>query len=150
MKDQMVELPCAGSGIPSPLVRLLRDVDSRDPTECSECVLDLNIITFVRESDAGEYFCVAANTLVRWMICVCSCRMLRVGGERKKGIEQRREEEERVRRGESKGERKEERVGGEDHFYFAFFFPLMQVNPPLGKRTMQDWKTIQLIVETGV
>ena len=60
-----VTIPCEGTGTPSPTVRLLRQVDSTGPSACSDCPLDKgNYIPSVSPQDAGEYFCVAANTLV--------------------------------------------------------------------------------------
>ena len=55
-----VTVPCEGTGIPSPSVRLLREVTSV-PLVRNGCP---NFIPAVSEQDAGEYFCVADNTLV--------------------------------------------------------------------------------------
>ena len=30
------------------------------------------------------------------------------------------------------------------------FYMHMQVNPPLGKRTIRDWKRMELVVEPGI
>ena len=60
-----VTIPCEGAGTPSPTVLLLREVNSQPPQACSGCPIDKgNNIAAVSENDAGEYFCVAANTLV--------------------------------------------------------------------------------------
>ena len=64
-EGQKVVFPCMGSGIPSPLVTLIRDENSSNPINCSNCVIDLNVTSAVGKEDAGEYFCVAENTLVR-------------------------------------------------------------------------------------
>ena len=60
-----VTVPCEGTGIPTPSVQLLREVTST-PQACSGCppVGKSNVFPSVRQRDAGEYFCVAANTLV--------------------------------------------------------------------------------------
>ena len=60
-----VTVPCEGTGIPTPTVRLLREVTSV-PQACSGCppIHKNNIFESVRQQDAGEYYCVAANTLV--------------------------------------------------------------------------------------
>ena len=55
-----VTVPCEGTGIPSPSVRLLREVTSV-PLVRNGCP---NFIPAVSEQDAGEYCCVADNTLV--------------------------------------------------------------------------------------
>ena len=60
-----VTVPCEGTGIPTPTVRLLREVMSV-PQACSGCppINKNNVFDSVRQQDAGEYYCVAANTLV--------------------------------------------------------------------------------------
>lgn len=60
-----VTVPCEGTGIPTPSVQLLREVTST-PQACSGCppVGKSNVFPSVRQRDAGEYFCVAGNTLV--------------------------------------------------------------------------------------
>ena len=66
-----VEIPCRGIGNPSPSVFLLRTVDSSPPSSCPGCPVDKgNNFSPVTENDAGEYYCVAANTLVS-QICYC-------------------------------------------------------------------------------
>ena len=60
-----IRIPCRGRGMPSPSVFLLRSVDSSPPSSCPGCPVDMgNTFSPVRERDAGEYYCVAANTLV--------------------------------------------------------------------------------------
>ena len=60
-----VTVPCEGTGIPTPTVRLLREVTSV-PQACSGCppISKNNVFDSVRQQDAGEYYCVAVNTLV--------------------------------------------------------------------------------------
>ena len=62
---EQVTIPCIGAGTPTPSVFLLREVNSQPPSACSGCPTDKgNVITAVNIMDAGEYFCVSANTLV--------------------------------------------------------------------------------------
>ena len=60
-----VTVRCEGTGIPSPSVQLLREVMSI-PHTCSGCppINKNNVFESVTQQDAGEYYCVAANTLV--------------------------------------------------------------------------------------
>ena len=60
-----VTVQCEGTGIPTPSVLLLREVTSV-PQACGGCppVNKNNVFESVRQQDAGEYYCVAVNTLV--------------------------------------------------------------------------------------
>ena len=60
-----VTVPCEGRGLPTPSVVLVREGGSV-PQPCSGCppVGKNNIFPSIRQQDAGNYFCVAANTLV--------------------------------------------------------------------------------------
>ena len=60
-----VTIPCEGTGIPTPSVLLLKEV-TNEPQACSGCppVSKNNFFESVSANDAGEYFCVASNTLV--------------------------------------------------------------------------------------
>ena len=57
-----VTIPCNGTGTPTPSVLLL----TSELQQCEGCppVNINNFIAAVSEQDTGEYFCVAANTLV--------------------------------------------------------------------------------------
>ena len=61
-KGDSVTVPCEGTGIPTPSVLLLREV-TNVPHSCNGCPKN-NFIPAISEQDAGEYFCVAVNTLV--------------------------------------------------------------------------------------
>ena len=60
-----VTIPCEGTGIPTPSVLLLKEVTG-EPQGCGGCppVSKNNFFESVSVNDAGEYFCVASNTLV--------------------------------------------------------------------------------------
>ena len=60
-----VTIPCEGAGIPTPSVLLLKEVTGT-PQACGGCppVSKNNFFESVSVNDAGEYFCVASNTLV--------------------------------------------------------------------------------------
>ena len=60
-----VQITCRGTGTPSPSVFLQREVTSLPPQSCPGCpVVKGNKFSPVTLNDAGEYYCIAANTLV--------------------------------------------------------------------------------------
>ena len=69
-----IQITCRGTGTPSPTVLLLREIASLPPQSCPGCpVVKGNKFSPVGLNDAGEYYCVAANTLVSPFVTTKLC-----------------------------------------------------------------------------